>query len=223
LKRPVRFSLLSLVLLTTIVALAIAVVMMHSRLREAEAELERLKDQFGELSINDRSQVQAISVPTAEAWNWRWRIYLPGGHDFGLYTIRGKLDAKGLPPAASHPNASRIGGQSDPNQPREIIIDVVLGETAEGYRCLWISENGKAGGPIVFGKSPPTWAGGKVMFAERIAGERKTVAAAATSPLVLISLDGVDATGASCDDAVLIWIGPYEQTPLRSLRERAIH
>jgi hypothetical protein len=76
-KQPVRFSLLSLLLVTAIVALALALFLTRSQLHEVQAESKRLKDQFGELSITDSSQVHLISIPTAEAMHWRWRVYLP--------------------------------------------------------------------------------------------------------------------------------------------------
>lgn len=131
------------------------------------------------------------------------------------------MDAAGLPLTASLATTDRIGGPASPHEPREIVIDVVLGKTVEGGPCLWVSSNGRWGAPITF-DSPPTWASGSVMPAEKVAGERKTVLAAAATPLGLISLNGVDAKGASCHDAVLIWIGEYEKTPTQSLRDRGI-
>ena len=221
-KRPVRFSLLTLFFVTTIVALALAFFLARSRLHEVQAESDRLKNEFGELSISDNSQVHVISVPTAEAMNWRWRVYLPGGHDFGLYVYRGEMDAAGRPLTNSLAIKGRIGGQTSPLEPREIVIDLALGKTAEGASCLWISENGRAGSPVTFGSSLPTWASGSKMLSERIAGERKTVSAASTVPLGLVSLNGVDAAGTSSDDAVLVWIGQYEKAPTQSLRGRGI-
>ena len=219
-KRRLRFSIPTLFFVTTIVALALALFLARSRLYEMQAESDRLKRQFGELSITDGSQVHMISVPTAEAWNWRWRVHLPGGHDFGLYVYRGKMDAAGLPSTDSLAIKSRIGGQTNPREPREIVIDMALGKTAEGASCLWISENGRAGSPISFGSSLPTWASGSTMLTERIAGDGETVSAATTVPLSLILVNGVDSAGESSEDAVLVWIGQYEKTPTQSLRDR---
>ncbi|MCA9170554.1 MAG: hypothetical protein KDB23_22905 [Planctomycetales bacterium] len=218
-KRLLRYSLTNLLLLSAVVALAIALYMARSQVREVEAESIRVKGLFGALSIADATQVSVISVPTADAMNWRWRIHLPGGHDFGLYTYCGKLDTAGLPLTTSSTERSRIGGQTDPRESREILIDIALGTTLEEESCLSISEDGVSGTPIVFSSSPPTWANGTSMLAERVAGEGTTVSVDAKAPLALISLDGINAAGTTCEDAVFVWIGPYEKTPTQSLRD----
>jgi len=222
LKQPIRYSLLNLLLVTAIVALSIALYLSRSRLAEVEAEADRVRNLFGELSVTDRFAVHAISIPTGEAMNWRWRVYLPAGHDFGVYAYKGQFDAAGLPLSGSLAVKNRIGGQTNPREPREIILDVVLGDTIEGEPCLWISENGRAGAPVAFGSSLPSWANGSMMLGENVAGERNTVSTAVKVPLGLISLRGMDAAGATSDDAVLVWIGQYEKSPTQSLRDRGI-
>jgi len=220
-KNKLRFSLLGLFSLVTIVALAISLYLTRSRLASAEQELERLRQAAGHLSITQAEKVHVIAVPTADALSWRWRVYLPGGHDFGIYSHCGSIDASGLPDKGFR-NSSRVGGQSNPNEPREILLDVALGKTPEGASCLWISENGQHVGAVYFESSPPTWL--NAMSKEQTAGERTTVTADVDTPLALLSLDGLTANKATCEDAVLLWIGKYERgfRPEQTLREKGM-
>lgn len=144
-KLPFRFSLLGLFAVVTIVALAVSLYLAQSRLAVAQAEVQQLRRETGHLTIDDPQQVHVIAVPTTDAMHWRWRIYLPGGHDFGVYAHRGKFDKRGFPVRGVLASQSRMGGQSDPNLAREIILDVALDKTNEGNASLRIRENGNGG------------------------------------------------------------------------------
>ena len=137
-KPPLRFSLLGLFAAMTIVALAIALYLTSSRLAVAQAEVLRLRQETGHLTIDE---VHLIAVPTTDAMHWRWRVYLPGGHDFGIHAHRGTFDKQGWPGQGILALDSRIGGQTDPNLPREILLDVSLDKTLEGNACLRVREN----------------------------------------------------------------------------------
>ncbi len=45
-----------------------------SRLRE---ENQRLRNELGQLTIQDTSKLHVIAVPEIEDWKWRWRLHLP--------------------------------------------------------------------------------------------------------------------------------------------------
>jgi hypothetical protein len=218
-KPPLRFSLLGLFALVTIVALAVALYLTQSRLALAQAEVQRLRRETGYLTIDDPTQVHVINVPTTDAMHWRWRIYLPGGHDFGVFAHRGTFDKRGFPAQGVLAVQSRMGGQSDPNLPREIILDVALDKTNEGNACLRIRENGDGFSGVYFDTPLPTWLANDRMYGERVAGQRDIVAADVDLPVCLLSVDGQSKSGTS-DDAVLLWIGKYEKDPMSSLRDK---
>lgn len=221
-KPPLRFSLLGLFALVTIVALAVSLYLTHGRLAKAEAEVSRLRKETGHLTIEDASQVHVIAVPTGDPFAWRWRVYLPGGYDFGVFAQRGKFAPRGLLEQGVLAVNSRFGGSSDPNKPREILLDVALGKSAEGNACLWISENGQHNSGVFFESLLPTWADGTKMQSKKAAAQRAVVTTEVDVPLGLLKLDGVGAKGATCDDAVLVWIGKYEKDPEVSLRTSGI-
>lgn len=222
-KRGFRFSLLGLFAVMTIAALGVALYLTGARLSKAEAEVDRLRKETGHLTIGDAADVHLIAVPTGDPFAWRWRVYLPGGHDFGVFAYRGKLGARGLPAGQGvWAVNSRIGGKSNPNEPREIVLDVALGKSAEGNACLWISENGQHSSGVFFDSVLPTWADGTKMQNDRVAGKRTIVADEPNVPLGLLTYDGSGPKGQTCDDAVLIWIGKYEKDPGKSLRDRGV-
>src|SRR5205085_11229962 len=53
-----------------------------SRLKQAERELQALRNETGQLAIGDRSQVHVINVAVEEPNSWRWRLFIPKGHKY---------------------------------------------------------------------------------------------------------------------------------------------
>lgn len=80
--RRLRFSLRTFLLV--VVGLCVGVGYYHTsrRLREAERELRALRDEVGYLSVEDRTQLHAISIDTDEPNTWRWRLFVPKGHRY---------------------------------------------------------------------------------------------------------------------------------------------
>lgn len=89
--RPARnrwtsFSLLTILLLLTIVALGISHVRMSWQMDEnnqamatMEAELTQLRKEAGYLEITDEKLVHVVAPPTHEDLVWRWKVFVPQG------------------------------------------------------------------------------------------------------------------------------------------------
>lgn len=82
--RLTRFSLLNLVLMTTIVSLGVTVYMLYQEVAPLRAEVKRLRDEVGELHIEDKTKLHAIRVETENELEWKWRIWLPEGTSYKL-------------------------------------------------------------------------------------------------------------------------------------------
>ncbi|QDU86844.1 hypothetical protein Pla175_01970 [Pirellulimonas nuda] len=93
-KNPLRFSLANLLLLTAIVAMAIALWQNHQKLAPLQEELARLRAETGQLNIVDPELIHAIRVPTEDDQPSTYRVYLPEGRGYGLY-----YKANGIPPS----------------------------------------------------------------------------------------------------------------------------
>ena len=96
--RPrLRFSLLTVLLLTTIVGMAIVLVVQWRELGPLRAEVRRLRDEVGYLTIDDDTRPHAIQIDTGEPNHWRWRVYIPAQGKYGLHTRRDHIPQRGLP------------------------------------------------------------------------------------------------------------------------------
>jgi hypothetical protein len=62
-----------------------------------ETEIRRLRDDFGELSIEDESRFHAIGIPTNNKLEWAWRIWIPEGHSYRVRSFGEKISKEGFP------------------------------------------------------------------------------------------------------------------------------
>ena len=81
-----RISLRNLLLVTTCVALAVALWQTKKRIGPMHAEVVRLRTELGRLTIENPAKINAIQAQTGDALAWQWQIYLPPGRK---YHIRG--------------------------------------------------------------------------------------------------------------------------------------
>jgi hypothetical protein len=89
-RRP-RFSLLTMLLLTTIVGLGIVVALQWRQIEPLRREVRELRGEVGRLTIDDPKKAYAIFVPTVEGNHWRWRVYLPPGAEYRTFVYSGRL------------------------------------------------------------------------------------------------------------------------------------
>ena len=99
-----RFSLRTLVLFTTIAAMVVALVALNrnnrrlaSRNEALTSENRRLRDELGELSIDDATQLHAIQTSGGENLEWVWRVWIPEGHEYRLRSDGGVIPKEGWP------------------------------------------------------------------------------------------------------------------------------
>jgi hypothetical protein len=95
-----RFSLFSALLLMTIVGLAIVVVQLWREVGPLRADVRRLRDEAGALSIDDPTKPCAIQVRTANDVTWKWRLWIPKGRAYVLNYASENIPKQGFP--ASH-------------------------------------------------------------------------------------------------------------------------
>jgi hypothetical protein len=86
-----RFSLLTILLLTALVACGFTIWQLWREVRPLRAEVARLRAEVGQLTIEDTDKAYAIQVHTFDDDTWKWRIYLPPGRKYSLHTRSGNL------------------------------------------------------------------------------------------------------------------------------------
>ena len=72
-----KFSLTSLLLLITVIALGCIHIMNHRQTRDMREELEELRDIAGRLKISEPTRAHAIPIPTNASLTWSWQVYIP--------------------------------------------------------------------------------------------------------------------------------------------------
>jgi hypothetical protein len=92
-----RFSLLTALLVTTIIAMAIVLAMQWRELGPLRAVVRRLRDEVGELSVDDPTKIHAIQVRTGDDLLWKWRIWIPEGETVFAHLRWGEISRTGYP------------------------------------------------------------------------------------------------------------------------------
>ncbi len=152
-RRIPRFSLQTLLLLLTIVGMAVgfsALIDKNRRLAAVNAALvkenQRLRDEAGELSIDDKSQLHAMRIPTDNYLEWAWRIWIPEGREYRLRSFGGKVPKEGWP---------QHGGTMWMRSPGEQVVRYrILRDPRDGH---WYGSLSTRGGSV--GKDRQVWVG----------------------------------------------------------------
>ena len=92
-----RFSVLTLLLMTTLVALSVTVAMLYREIGPLREEVSRLRNEVGELNIEDPEKLHAIQVETDNELEWKWRIWVPEGASYRLRGDGGPVPKEGYP------------------------------------------------------------------------------------------------------------------------------
>jgi hypothetical protein len=93
-KRP-RFSLLTLLLMTTAVALMTTTLLLYRELAPLRREVRTLLEERGNLYIEDATEFQAMQVATPGRHHWRWRVRVPPRSEYLLHAHGGPVPKKG--------------------------------------------------------------------------------------------------------------------------------
>jgi hypothetical protein len=95
--RRARFSLATLLLVMALAALGVTVWQLYAELVPMRVELRRLRDEVGELSIEDKTKLNAIAVRTKEPFTWKWRVWIPSGRKYQLHYADRDIPRQGFP------------------------------------------------------------------------------------------------------------------------------
>jgi hypothetical protein len=95
--RP-RFSLLTALLVTSFVGMAIVIVQFWREIGPLRDEVRQLRTEVGRLTIDDPSKIQGIEVPTPSDRTWIWRIWIPPGQSIFIGCAVGDVPKDGEPP-----------------------------------------------------------------------------------------------------------------------------
>jgi hypothetical protein len=97
--RRLRFSLATLLLVTTIAAMAITITLLMREIGPLRAEVKKLREETGKLWIEDETKIHAIRIPSVETWLHRIRLKLPKERKYQFCYAVNDIPEKGLPTA----------------------------------------------------------------------------------------------------------------------------
>lgn len=133
---PTRFSLLSLVLVTTIVALAVTVALLYCQLAPLRSEVRQLREETGQLVIEDRAKLHVIGIETYNDWAWKWRLWVPVGR-----TVQLHFAAKEIPKQGKFPSHRRLELETKP-EGREALVTARVETKPDGTLRMALSSEG---------------------------------------------------------------------------------
>ncbi len=126
--RP-RFSLLSALLLMNIAGMAIVIVQMWREVGPLRQEVRRLRDEVGELTIEDETKLHAIQVRTNDEMTWKFRFWIPPGADVSLKFKWGNI------PLNTYPNPDIIKSHLHAGE-QWVALSVQRDRAGEGWQCF---------------------------------------------------------------------------------------
>ena len=101
-KLPLRFSLATLLLLTTIVCLAAALwssthqlMQTRRRLEAATNQIQQYRNEAGILTISDPEKLHVVKMPLYAELQWQWRVRVPAANGFGIQVGTGMIPKEG--------------------------------------------------------------------------------------------------------------------------------
>lgn len=137
-----RYSLRTALLLTTIIALAISVVLLWRDAEFARGVARRLRGEVGQFTIDDQTRVNAIQVRQPDPNLWRWRVYLPPGRPYKLRQAVGPLPSrvgmkdKDWLTAVKNNQYGSLGEHSGSEMQGELVVEASLFRQTDGWRFV---------------------------------------------------------------------------------------
>ena len=94
--RRLRFSLTTLLLLTTLLGMAITIALLWREASPLQQEVREYREELGILTIQDHKMVHAIRVPSKEDEPRKYRVYLPPGHVYWFHYGQVEIPRSGI-------------------------------------------------------------------------------------------------------------------------------
>ena len=224
-----RFSILSLILLAAVIALATRVWQLNSELAAIKPELNRLraevyrfdstelgstedrKTAFDNETLSDLNVAETasssggyklIQLPTESLYHWRWRVRIPDGKDCTLVCVSGKIPKTGLKTKKWMYSTMNIGSFTQ----REVVLDLTISKGFNGKYGVTVSYGKRSNVLLEYDDGPPQWLAGRVQYGVDVVGADGPVAFDAEDRVPILRLRSTPAPDETHGDGVLVWL-----------------
>lgn len=120
---PRRMSLRTLLLIVMFFAMGIAIWRLNYEIGPLRTEVRKLRDETGQLTIDDPDRIHAIQLATDYPLAWKWRIYVPEGRTARLFYQAHSVPNDGFPKTPNRPRT--VTG------PKEVIVTVKIDQQTD--------------------------------------------------------------------------------------------
>jgi hypothetical protein len=184
-----KYSLRTLLVVVAMACFAIGSYVIGTRLSEAERELRTLRNETGNLTVDDRSKVHVIALDSDEQNSWRWRMFVPKGRKYSL-----NISAESIPKDDVPPQAQMAGYSNEPYWEREneVLVTAKLRQLDDGNWRLSVSprigdsKNQMAGAALQIPKEKLQWMTEVSATDGRVAGSNGVKIFKASEPIILL-------------------------------------
>lgn len=217
-KKRIRFSITTLLLLTALVAVLVSHFRISAELALTRSKLAAANDDLRQLNIDDDSLVHAVLLPTFGPRQWRWRVFLPAGRRWRLCSSFDQLPESGLPTLVRNHDHIFLNSRNKPlagGEPFVLGVAVHKNQT-DRWALTFQTLDRSTTFPI---KQPPAWLEERssVGWTSRVAGKRASESEPANGPLVLLRHrkakelpGGAITVDMEPTDGLMVWIEPIE-------------
>jgi hypothetical protein len=193
-----QFSLLTVLLLTAIAAMALVIALFWHEIGPLRTEVRQLRNEVGKLTIDDTAKPAVILVHSNTPFTWKWRIWVPAGHSYRVRWCDAAIPRIGFPTAAN--------GTLALDGPREYVVTYRIQD--DGWSTL------DAAGETVRGNQQ-NWVAWPSRSIEGESVDERTETYDLGKPIVLIRMrvsnqNGSVPTMADPADGFMIWIEPIK-------------
>jgi len=211
--RP-RFSILTLLILTALVAVVLSHIQTSRELSRVRQNLTTARNELSYIDADDGSKIYAVALPTFGPTQWRWRIQLPAT---GKYRIRSSFSSKipesGWPVESTFHDHAFLDSRGQPlpgGEPFILTVAVHKNESQQWVTTIQTPDRSETRRI----ENAPQWleAGSFIGWTYNVYGNNGTVSAAAADPLpILIYRKGKTVPGGTTvemqpTDGMLFWI-----------------
>jgi len=188
-KLRVRFSLLSFLLASAAICLAVSHWHTSWQLATARVELRKLRDELGYLSIEDRTKFHAVALESGTPNTWQWRLFVPKGARY-QWNIACDEIPKNSPP--SQTGMSAVSYEPYWETANEVVVTARLREAGEGNWTLSVtsrigdSKHQMSGATLKIPPDKIEWMSAVSSFDGQVIGSRGTEVCDADGPIILL-------------------------------------